>query len=116
VGTNIFTPATVATGKTVGPGRSSSMSDEILRQGINALGMFYGVTVKKSANLLPDASDDVSLIYVSEVEPRADNDTSDKSLRGAVELNYWGSYVWGLYRAGAYGCETLGDASMPAAS
>jgi hypothetical protein len=74
--------------------------------------------------LLPDSDDDVSggayskegLIYVSEVEPRSDPDTSDKSLRGAVELNVWGSYVWGLYRAGAYGVEILGDASMPVAS
>ena len=56
------------------------------------------------------------LIYVSELEPRADPDTSDKSLRGAVELNCWGSYVWVVYRAGAYGCEILGDAVLPSAS
>ena len=122
-GTNVFTPATVATGKTV-MGGASPMAPEIFRQGINALGQFYGATVKWTPNLLPDSSDDVSggvysqeaLNYVSELEPVADNDTSDKSLRGAVELNYWGSYVWGLYRSGAFGCEILGDASMPAAS
>jgi hypothetical protein len=34
-------------------------------------------------------------------------------MRGAVELNCWGSYVWGLYRSSAYGCEILVDASMP---
>ena len=122
-GSNVFTPATVSTGKTVGPGMGS-MSEEILRQGINSLGQFYGANTKWSANLLPDSSDDVSggvysqeaLNYVSELEPRSDPDTSDKSLRGAVELNYWGSYVWGLYRSGVYGVEVLGDASMPAAS
>ena len=56
------------------------------------------------------------LNYISELEPRSDPDTSDKSLRGAVELNYWGSYVWGNYLAGAYGCEILGQAAMPVAS
>ena len=115
---------TVATGQTVGPGRAAGLSDDLLRDGIGALGRFWGATVKKSANLIPDSDDDVSgaalsregLIYVSEVEPRSDPDTSDKSLRGAVELNYWGSYVWGLYRAGAYGVEILGDATMPPAT
>ena len=115
---------TVATGQTVGPGRAGGLSDDLLRDGIGALGRFWGATVKKSANLIPDSDDDVSgaalsregLIYVSEVEPRSDPDTSDKSLRGAVELNYWGSYVWGLYRAGAYGVEILGDATMPPAT
>ena len=115
---------TVATGQTVGPGRASGLSDAIIKEGIGALGSFWGATVKKTANLLPDASDDVSgaalskegLIYVSELEPRSDPDTSNKSLRGAVELNYWGSYVWGLYRPGAYGCEIVGDATMPPAT
>jgi len=122
-GDNAFTPATVATGKTV-MGAPSPFSAEILRRGIGSLGSFYGTNVKISANLLPNSLDDVSggaysgesLTYVSELEPRADPDTSDKSLRGAIELNYWGSYVFGVWRAEAYGCEILGDASMPAAS
>ncbi len=123
-GSNDFTPATVATGTTTGPGAGGTLSDDIIKRGIGALGTFWGTTVKKSANLLPDSGDDVSggayskegLIYVSEVTPRTDFDTSNKSLRGAVELNTWGSYVWGLYRAGAFGVEILGDASMPVAS
>ena len=122
-GTNKYVPATPTTASVTGPG-STALSDSIIKQGIGALGAFWGATVKESPNLLPDASDDVSggvysqegLVYVSELEPRSDPDTSDKSLRGAVELNYWGSYVWGVYRAGAYGVEVLGDASMPAAS
>lgn len=122
-GTNVYTPATVGTGDTRGAG-SSALGDDILRRGIGALGTFWGTTVKQSANLIPDSSDDVSggafskegLVYVSEVEPRSDPDTSDASLRGAVELNYWGSYVWGTYRPGAYGVEILGDCSMPSAT
>ena len=78
--------------------------------------------MKHSANLIPDSGADASggayvsegLIYVSEVEPQSDPDTSDKSLRGAVELNYWGSYVWGTYRPGAYGVEIRGDVTLPA--
>ena len=42
-----------------------------------------------------------------------DNDTSDKSLRGAVEVNFWGSYTWGLYRSSNYGIEVLADATLP---
>jgi len=53
------------------------------------------------------------LIYVSEQEPRLDPDSSDKSMRGAVELNVWGSYVWGNYRASAYGNPVTFDASLP---
>jgi len=122
-GTNDYTN-TKASGETVGPGFGGSLSDEIIRQGIGALGSFWGATVKASANLIPDSGDDVSggayvsegLVYVSELEPRSDPDTSDKSLRGAVELNYWGSYVWGVYRAGAYGVEIRGDVTMPPAT
>ena len=123
-GSNDYLPLTHSTGVTTGPGAGGRLSDDILRRGLGALGSFWGATVKKSANLLPDSNDDISggayvsegLIYVSEVEPRSDPDTSNKSLRGAVELNYWGSYVWGTYRAGAYGVEILGDAQFPAAS
>lgn len=121
LGTNVYVASNPATATTRGPGGSGSQSDEILRRGIGALGLFWGTTVKKTANLI--GVTDVSggayskegLIYVSEVEPRADNDTSDKSLRGAVELNYWGSYVWGTYRPSAYGCEIRGLVTLPAA-
>ena len=124
VGTTPYTPATVATGKAVGPSASGGLQNEIIRRGIGALGEFWGATVKKSANLIPSSTDNVSggafvsegLIYVSELEPVADLDPPDKSLRGAVELNFWGSYVWGVYRAGAYGVEILGDAVLPSAS
>ncbi len=122
-GTNIYLPGTVAQGRTGGPG-TNSMTEDILKNHINALGQMFGATVKHSANLIPDASDDVSggcfskegLVYVSELEPVMENDTSNKSLRGAVECNLWGSYVFGTYRPGAYGVELLGDASLPAAS
>ncbi len=122
-GTNDYTN-TKASGETVGPGTTSGLSESLLREGIGALGSFWNATVKASPNLIPDSGADSSggayvaegLIYVSELEPRSDPDTSDKSLRGAVELNYWGSYVWGVYRAGAYGVEIRGDVTLPAAT
>ena len=126
IGTTGYLPATVADNQKTGPGYGggAGLSGEIMRRGIGALGVFWGATVKKSANLIPDSADDAhggafcreGLIHVEEVAPRADNDTSDKSLRGAVELNYWGSYVWGTYRPGAYGVEIIGDVTLPAAS
>lgn len=123
-GNVLYTPATASSGKGIAAGASGGLSDAIQRQGIGAIGQFWGATVKKSANIIPDSTPDSSggafsregLIYVSEVEPRTDADTSDKSLRGAVELNTWGSYVWGLYRADAYGVEILGDNTLPVAS
>ena len=123
-GTTRYTGATIATGRTVGTGFGGTLAEELIKEHIGALGRLFGATVKRSANLLPDASDDVSggaftkegLIYVSELEPRLDPDDSDKSMRGAVELNLWGSYVAGTYRPGVYGCELLGDATLPVAS
>ena len=120
-GTNVYVATSAASGGTVGAGRAAGISDDILKRGIGAIGAFWGATVKKSANLVgaTDASGGAfskeGLIFVSEVEPRSDPDTSDKSLRGAVELNYWGSYVWGLYRSGAYGCEIRGLITLPTA-
>ena len=120
-GTSVYVATSAASGGTAGPGARAGLSDEIIKRGIGAIGQFWGVVVKKCANLIgaTDASGGAfskeGLIYVSEVEPRADNDTSDKSLRGAVELNYWGSYVWGTYRPGAYGCEIRGLITLPTA-
>jgi hypothetical protein len=120
-GAAIFVETSAATAGAVAPGRTA-MSDDMIKRGIGALGTFWGATVKKSANILGDGVDasggaysKEGLIYVSEVEPQSDPDTSDKSLRGAVELNYWGSYVWGTYRPGAYGCEVRGLITLPAA-
>lgn len=118
-----YTPATVANNITLMPS-NGSMQQEIIKSHIGGLGTLFGATVKRDANIVVDSSDDCSgaafskegLIFVSEVEPRQDNDSSDKSMRGAVEVNVWGSYVWGLYRASAFGVEILGDATLPAAS
>lgn len=121
-GTTAFGANTGAhVGVTVGAGRSGSMADDIIRRGYKALGTIGSVIVKTDANLAVDANDDFTgavfakegLIYVSEQEPRLDPDSSDKSMRGAVELNVWGSYVWGNYRASAYGNPVTFDASLP---
>lgn len=121
-GTNVYLPGSASRGVTTGPGFGGALSDEIIRQGWrNALGALFGGIVKPTANVIPDASDDVSgaafsqeaLIHVTEVAARVDPDDSDKSYRGAVELNVWGSYAWGLYRSANYGVEILGDAVEP---
>ena len=120
-GTSVYVATSAASGGTVAAGSRAS-SDEMMKRGIGALGSFFGATVKKSANLIGDGVDasggafsKEGLIYVSELEPRSDPDTSDKSLRGAVELNYWGSYVWGTYRPAAFGCEIRGLITLPTA-
>ena len=77
--------------------------------------------VKSDPNLEADSADDASgaafsqegSIYVVEVEPHMVPDTSDKSMRDAVELNFWGSYGSGLYRPGAFGCELLFEVILP---
>ena len=105
-------------GAQITPGRQSD--DDILENGPFSLGTLFGVPVYADANIAVDASDDGSgavfskegFIYVSEVEPMMEPDENDRSLR-AVELNLWGSYVWGLYRSGAYGVEALFDCTMP---
>lgn len=118
-GTNVYTGG--AAGATVMGGSTTGLSEAILKNGIGAIGRLLGVTVKTDANIAVDSNDDASgvalskegFVYVSEVEPRLDPDSSDKSMRGAIELNLWGSYAWGLYRSAAYGVEMLFDASLP---
>lgn len=108
-------------GVTTGPAATSGMATELIRKGYKALGTVGGVIVKTDANLTVDSSDDCTgavfaregLIYVSEEEPKLEPDSSDKSMRGAVELNLWGSYVWGNYRAANYGNPLTFDASLP---
>ena len=120
-GTTTHIPTTGNTNDTLGPGGLNQMGADFMRDGIGSLGKYAGTTVKTDANIAVDGNDDASgatfskegLIYVSEVTPQFDPDTSDKSMRGAVELNLWGSYVWGLYRSSNYGVELLFDASLP---
>jgi len=97
------------------------MGANLLSKGIGGLGMLAGLDVRQDANIpvtsTPSAAGGAfskqGMVYVSELEPRLDPDTSDKSLRGAVELNLWGSYVWGVYRAANYGVGITFDASLP---
>ena len=107
-------------GVTVGPGRTA-MSDEIIRRGFNAVGEVAGATIKRDANIAVDSGDDASgavfsqegLKYVSEVEAKVEMEPGRKTMRGAMEVIVWGSYIWGLWRSSASGCEILADASLP---
>lgn len=111
---------TGSAGDSVTTGRSA-YGDEILKRGIGAMGTMFSATVKADANLGTDANGDSSgavfsqegVVYVQELAPVSNPDNSDKSMRGAIELNYWGSYVWGLYRSSAYGIEMLFDTTLP---
>ncbi len=119
VGTNVWTAPGTA-GATAGPGRSSALSDEILRKWkVKELG---GVPIIPEPNIAVDSVDDASggvfsqegLIYISEVEPKLAQD-KDGSMRDGVELTYWGAYGGGTYRASSYGCRMLFDAQIPTA-
>ncbi len=124
-GTNIYLPATTSRGPTVGAGfgggAGGSVSGDVIREGIGSLGMLFGANVKRSANLTRSGTADAAgaalsregMIFVNEINKRMDPDTSDKSYRGAVELNGWCSYGSGLYRAAAYGVYILGDTTLP---
>lgn len=89
--------------------------------GPGAIGSYGQLIIKENANISVDGSDDAvggsyskeTLVYVTEVAPRMDPDTSDKSMRGAIELNLWGSYGWGLYRQANKAVRMTFDASLP---
>lgn len=121
VGTNVYT-GLIATGVTFGPGaQGTGMREEMLKGGIGALTRMGGITIKKDANIpvtsTPSATGGIfssaGLIYVNEVEPHIVKDTSDVSMRDAVELNVWGSYKFGLYLAGNYGIGMIFDCTTP---
>ena len=113
--------AETAAGDFVATGHAGGFQDEIIRNGIGAIGRIQNALVKVDPYIAVDSSDDASsaffsqegVMFIPEVEPRMDNDTSDKSMRGAVEVNFWGSYAWGLYRASNYGVELLFSATLP---
>lgn len=124
VGTTVYNHTVAGNRFSVGPAASGGLQNNLLTQGWMALKELFGIPVKASANLIVNSSDDVSgasfsqegLLFCEEVAPRIDPDTSDKSYRGAIELNGWTSYGWSLYRPSNYGVEILGDASTPVAS
>lgn len=120
-GTNTYTGLT-ATGATFGAGHEGDgMAEEMFKNGIGALTQMFGVTIKRDANLpvtsTPSSTGGIfsraGLIYVSEVEPRVVKDTSDVSMRDAVELNVWGSYKYGLYLPQFYGIPMTFDCTTP---
>ena len=99
----------------------TALQERLLVNGPGSLGKWAGFNIKEDANIRVDGNDDAvlagysteGLVYVSELEPVTDPDKSDKSMRGAVELNTWGSYVYGVYRAAAFGGAGTFDAALP---
>lgn len=115
---------TAATGVALGAGFSGTGTQEdFLKNGIGALTQLSGMTIKKDANIAVTSTPSATggafskegLIYVNEVEPHIVKDTSDVSLRDAVELNVWGSYKFGLYLPAAYGIGMVFDCTTPGA-
>lgn len=120
-GTTAYTGLS-ATGVTLGAGFSGTGTQEqLLRNGIGAMTQLGNVTIKKDANIpvtsTPSATgglfSQAGFLYVSEVEPGIKMDTSDVSMRDAVEINLWGSYKFGLFRPGAYGLGMTFDCTTP---
>ena len=124
-GTTVYgTDGGAHAGVTVGVGGiGSSIGEQVIRKGLGALGQIAGMNIFQDANVDSSTAGTAAatgcafakegMVYVSELDPRLDNDTSDKSMRGAVELNLWGSYVWGVYRAANYGVNIISDCSLP---
>ncbi len=102
-------------------GLTSQLQVDMLLGGPGSMGRLAGFTVKEDANIAIDASDDAicagyskeAMNYILEVAPKLEPDMSDKSMRGAVELNLWGSYVWGLYNAAVWGVQGTFDSALP---
>lgn len=120
-GTNVY-DGLIGKGVTYGAGHEGDgMAGDLMRDGIGALTRMFGVTIKRDANIpvtsTPSATGGIfskaGLIYVNEVEPHIVKDTSDVSMRDAVELNVWGSYKFGLYEPSAFGIAMTFDCTTP---
>lgn len=123
-GTNVY-DGLIGKGVTFGPGSEAGggtgMAADILKDGIGAITRMGNMTIKKDANIpvtsTPSASGGMfskaGLIYVNEVEAHIVRDTSDVSMRDAVELNVWGSYKFGLFRPAQYGITATFDCTTP---
>src|SRR3972149_4127020 len=125
-GTTIYgTDGGAHAGLTLGVGGTSSAGEQILKRGLKAIGEVAGsgMAIHLDANVDSSTAGtaaatncafaQMGMVYVSRLEPKLEPDTSDKSMRGAVELNLWGSYVWGVYRAANYGVSVVADCSLP---
>ena len=125
-GTTIYgTDGGAHAGLTLGVGGTSSAGEQILKRGLKAIGEVAGsgMTIHLDANVDSSTAGTAAatncafakmgMVYVSELEPKLVPDTSNKSMRDAVELNLWGSYAWGVYRAANYGVSVVADCSLP---
>lgn len=121
-GTTTYTG--VAAGATLAAGTNAGgIQEEVFKEGIGAITRMGNITVKKDANIPVTATPAASggafsqsgLIYVNEVEAHIVKDTSDVSMRDAVELNVWGSYKFGLYLPATNGITMTFDCTTPTA-
>jgi hypothetical protein len=118
--TGVYNPMAGTGGETLMPAAAHTRADRLLEKGPSAAGRLFDAEIFGDANIPVDANDNAiggvfskeALIYVNEVDPVMEPDETDASLR-AVELNLWGSFVFGTYRPQAYGCEVVADASIP---
>lgn len=118
-GTDAGAHAAAGSGGTVPVGGLDPEGRRLLREGLGAELFIAGMTVKYDANTIPDSSGNCTTaafgktgyIYVDEVPVHMDNDSSDKSMRGAVEYNSWGAFGQGQYRPAASGIPITLDAS-----
>lgn len=107
-------------GESLAPAAARARADELIAKGPSATGRLFDTEVYGDANIPLKAGIDAvggvfskeAMIYLSEVEPVMEPDETDASLR-ALELNLWGSYVFGMYRPNFYAIGVFADATMP---
>lgn len=118
-GGTVYIPTSAGTASSATVGMSES-SRALLREGIGGIGSIGQILIKADANLIPDATPNVTgaafskegMVFVSEVESTMDTDMP-KRLRGGAEVMAFCSYVFTNYRAANYGVTMLNDATRP---
>jgi hypothetical protein len=92
------------------------MTDDLIKRGVGALGMFNGHPFKTTPYIPVDSSDDASMALISEAGLYYINEVSykvnSKPLeRDGKEFLGWGAYCFGLYKLSTHGVEGLFDAT-----
>ncbi len=106
---------TTGSGVRVGAGRGQ-LSDDIIKRGVGAIGMFSGHPFKTTPYINVDSSDDASMVLAAEhgiyyINEKAYTVKEKELERDGREFLGWGAYAFGLYKVGVYGVEGLFDAT-----